>query len=72
MLQVDEAVNELLIDEYFEGLLYNPPFCMLLTCVDLMFLPQVNEAVNELLIDEEDFEGLRSSITTHDNFDQVR
>jgi hypothetical protein len=28
--------------------------------------------VNELLIDEEDFEGLRSSITTHDNFDQVR
>jgi hypothetical protein len=33
---------------------------------------QVNEAVNELLIDEEDFEGLRSSITTHDNFDQVR
>jgi hypothetical protein len=32
---------------------------------------QVNEAVNELLIDEEDFEGLRSSITTHDNFDQV-
>ncbi|WIA40738.1 hypothetical protein OEZ86_004423 [Tetradesmus obliquus] len=32
---------------------------------------EVNEAVNELLIDEEDFEGLRSSITTHDNFDQV-
>uniref|UniRef100_A0A383W0X8 Clathrin heavy chain n=1 Tax=Tetradesmus obliquus TaxID=3088 RepID=A0A383W0X8_TETOB len=71
ILEVDEAVNELLIDEYFEGQLYNPPFCMLLTCVDLMFVPQVNEAVNELLIDEEDFEGLRSSITTHDNFDQV-
>lgn len=35
-------------------------------------LLQVNDAVNELLIDEEDFEGLRSSITTHDNFDQVR
>ncbi|KAF6255267.1 clathrin heavy chain [Scenedesmus sp. NREL 46B-D3] len=32
---------------------------------------EVNEAVNELLIDEEDFEGLRSSITTHDNFDQI-
>jgi hypothetical protein len=35
-------------------------------------LLQVNEAVNELLVDEEDFEGLRSSITTYDNFDQVR
>eukprot|EP00775_Hariotina_reticulata_P002627 gene2627-2928_t len=34
-------------------------------------LLEVNEAVNELLVDEEDFEGLRSSITTYDNFDQV-
>jgi hypothetical protein len=33
---------------------------------------QVNEAVNDLLIDEEDFEGLRASINTYDNFDQVR
>lgn len=32
---------------------------------------EVNEAVNELLVDEEDFGGLRSSITTYDNFDQV-
>eukprot|EP00878_Enallax_costatus_P009783 GHUV01010216.1.p1 GENE.GHUV01010216.1~~GHUV01010216.1.p1 ORF type:complete len:693 (+),score=274.84 GHUV01010216.1:1211-3289(+) len=32
---------------------------------------EVNEAVNELLVDEEDFEGLRSSITTYDNFDQI-
>jgi len=32
---------------------------------------EVNEAVNELLIEEEDFEGLRSSITTYDNFDQI-
>jgi hypothetical protein len=28
--------------------------------------------VNDLLIDEEDFEGLKSSIQTFDNFDQVR
>ena len=33
---------------------------------------QVNEAVNDLLIDEEDFEGLKASINTYDNFDQVR
>lgn len=33
--------------------------------------PQVNEAVNELLIEEEDFQGLRDSITTYDNFDQL-
>ena len=33
---------------------------------------QVNEAVNDLLIDEEDFEGLKSSIASFDNFDQVR
>jgi hypothetical protein len=32
---------------------------------------QVNEAVNELLIEEEDYEGLRASITTYDNFDQI-
>lgn len=32
---------------------------------------QVNEAVNDLLIDEEDFEGLKSSIASFDNFDQV-
>lgn len=33
---------------------------------------QVNEAVNDLLIDEEDFDGLKSSIASFDNFDQVR
>lgn len=32
---------------------------------------EVNEAVNDLLIDEEDFEGLKASINTFDNFDQV-
>lgn len=32
---------------------------------------EVNEAVNELYIDEEDFEGLRGSIKTYDNFDQI-
>lgn len=32
---------------------------------------EVNEAVNDLLIDEEDFEGLKSSIASFDNFDQV-
>jgi clathrin heavy chain len=31
----------------------------------------VNEAVNDLLIDEEDFDGLKSSIASFDNFDQV-
>lgn len=34
-------------------------------------LADVNEALNELLIEEEDFDGLRASITAHDNFDQV-
>lgn len=33
--------------------------------------PQVNEAVNELLIEEEDYAGLRDSITTYDTFDQL-
>jgi clathrin heavy chain len=32
---------------------------------------EVNEAINGLLIEEEDYEGLRASITTHDNFDQI-
>lgn len=32
---------------------------------------QVNEAVNELLIEEEDYQALRDSITTYDNFDQL-
>lgn len=32
---------------------------------------EVNEAINGLLIEEEDFEGLKHSITTYDNFDQV-
>ncbi len=34
-------------------------------------LAAVNEAVNELLIEEEDFGGLRDSITTYDNYDQM-
>ena len=33
---------------------------------------EVNEAINSLLIEEEDFEGLKHSISTYDNFDQVR
>ena len=32
----------------------------------------VNEAVNTLLVEEEDVDGLRASIESHDNFDQVR
>jgi clathrin heavy chain len=34
-------------------------------------LLEVNEAVNDLLLDEEDFAGLRESITRHDNYDQL-
>lgn len=34
-------------------------------------LAAVNEAVNELLIEEEDYEALRESITTYDNYDQL-
>ena len=34
-------------------------------------LAAVNEAVNELLVEEDDFSGLRESITTYDNYDQV-
>jgi hypothetical protein len=40
-------------------------------CVNVCCTLQVNEAVNDLLIDEEDFEGLKSSIASFDNFDQV-
>lgn len=42
-----------------------------LTSVQKNNLVSVNEAMNELLIEEEDFDGLRSSITTYDNFDQL-
>ncbi|ETN80473.1 hypothetical protein NECAME_09145 [Necator americanus] len=31
----------------------------------------INEALNQLLIDEEDHAGLRSSIDSHDNFDNI-
>ena len=31
----------------------------------------INEALNNLLIDEEDYEALKSSITTFDNFDNI-
>ena len=34
-------------------------------------LAAVNEAVNELLIEEEDYNALRESITTYDNYDQI-
>lgn len=34
-------------------------------------LAAVNEAVNELLVEEEDWEGLRDSTSTYDNFDQL-
>ena len=34
-------------------------------------LAAVNEAVNELLIEEEDYDALRESITTYDNYDQL-
>lgn len=50
------------------GMLLGATLCDLLRAVVL----QVNEAVNDLLIDEEDFEGLKSSIASFDNFDQVR
>lgn len=34
-------------------------------------LSAVNEAVNELLVEEEDWNALRDSISTYDNFDQL-
>ena len=34
-------------------------------------LAAVNEAINDLLVEEEDYEALRTSITTYDDFDQV-
>jgi clathrin heavy chain len=34
-------------------------------------LSSVNEAINELLVEEEDWNALRDSITTYDNFDQL-
>mmetsp|Transcript_17485 Transcript_17485/g.52457 ORF Transcript_17485/g.52457 Transcript_17485/m.52457 type:complete len:1706 (-) Transcript_17485:516-5633(-) len=34
-------------------------------------LAAVNEAVNELLVEEDNFEALRESVTTYDNFDQL-
>lgn len=33
---------------------------------------EVNEAVNELLVEDEDFDALRVSISSHDNFDQLQ
>ena len=35
-------------------------------------LTAVNDAINNLLIEEEDFEGLKISIDTYDNFDQIQ
>lgn len=32
---------------------------------------EVNDALNSLLIEEEDYEALKHSIQTYDNFDQV-
>lgn len=34
-------------------------------------LSSVNEAINQLLVEEEDWNALRDSITTYDNFDQL-
>jgi len=34
-------------------------------------LAQVNDAINELFLEQEDIEGLKNSITTYDNFDQI-
>jgi clathrin heavy chain len=34
-------------------------------------LAAINDAVNDLLVEEEDYEALRTSITTYDDFDQV-
>jgi len=35
-------------------------------------ITHVNEALNELLVEEEDFEALRTSIGTYDNFDNIK
>ena len=42
-----------------------------LQSVQSMNIAQVNDAVNELLLEEEDIEGLKTSVTTYDNFDQL-
>lgn len=34
-------------------------------------LQAVNEAVNELCVEEEDYDALKTSIDTYDNFDQI-
>ncbi|KAJ0411653.1 hypothetical protein ATCC90586_004122 [Pythium insidiosum] len=34
-------------------------------------LSAVNEALNEILVDDEDYQGLRESIDSYDNFDQI-
>lgn len=34
-------------------------------------LSAVNEALNEVLVDDEQYEGLRTSVDDHDNFDQI-
>lgn len=50
---------------------------VLTVCVDYLRSVQkenlsvVNEALNEVLVNEEDYEGLRTSIDDHDNFDQL-
>lgn len=42
-----------------------------LLSVQKVNIAEVNEAVNELLVEEEDFDALRISITSYDNFDQL-
>eukprot|EP00211_Chloroparvula_japonica_P000498 CAMPEP_0119134882 /NCGR_PEP_ID=MMETSP1310-20130426/18147_1 /TAXON_ID=464262 /ORGANISM="Genus nov. species nov., Strain RCC2339" /LENGTH=1640 /DNA_ID=CAMNT_0007125725 /DNA_START=25 /DNA_END=4944 /DNA_ORIENTATION=+ len=43
-----------------------------LAAVQTANLVAVNDALNNLYIEEEDFEGLRSSVDTYDNFDQIQ
>jgi clathrin heavy chain len=41
-----------------------------LTCFLILYV-QVNDALNNLLIEEEDYEALKHSIQSYDNFDQI-
>ena len=52
-----------------------PPSCLIPLTSPHLTSPhprlQVNDALNNLLIEEEDYEALKHSITSYDNFDQI-
>jgi len=77
-----ESVNDLLavlipkvdhakVVERVRKLQHLPIIKKYLLAVQEKNIAQVNEAINELLIEEEDYEALRHSVDSYDNFDSI-